>query len=551
LFKSGDVWREQLDFPSSGVAGDPIQIGSYGSGTAPIISGADLVPSNLWKQCTGCSATIWEASVKTQPHVVLFNGAKGKKQSSISQLSSAMEWFWSGGLLYVWASGNPGLMYFSPGVEAGARQLGIGFFGISYVTVQNLQFVGVNGLPTNGAIYAQALQATGQSSHDLDFNRVTVRNSAADGIHFEDCNNCIVENSTVSGMDRAGIMLVNNHPQFPVTCGATLANTVSYNHFDGISTYGCAIGGQCEGTILPQGLFLSGLIISHNSVYENGAGIYIRWTNYSSVTANSSYKNADTTLRGEGYGIGAEASSHNTFQKNLLYSNRTRGIELSSDSGAGTTLTGSSYNTIQYNAIHDDGDHGAFTNGAPTQANHFLYNLVWNHPNGECFIANGTGHVVYGNTCWNSSTGVDLYTSGSSPTTANIAIKNNIFAKNLNRAVHIEGGVTLSSLTFDYNDYEEATSTPFLLLSQAEDLKTWQSKGFDVHSLMDNPLFVNSIPSAPSDFALQSASPLAARGTNLGARFAKGLDALSSWPGGVRTGGQGTAWSMGAFTQKP
>ena len=91
LFKSGDVWREQLDFPSSGVAGDPIQIGSYGSGTAPIISGADLVPSNLWKQCTGCSATIWEASVKTQPHVVLFNGAKGKKQSSISQLSSAME----------------------------------------------------------------------------------------------------------------------------------------------------------------------------------------------------------------------------------------------------------------------------------------------------------------------------------------------------------------------------------------------------------------------------------------------------------------------------
>src|SRR5262249_10878242 len=161
-------------------------------------------------------------------------------------------------------------------VEAGNRQLGMGFMGISYVTVRNLQFTGANGSPTNGAVYAHASTATGESSHDLNFYQVTAQNGAGDGIHLEDCNNCVVENSTVSGMARAGIMLVSNRPEFPVTAGATIGNTISGNHFDGISTFGCAIGQECLGSKLPKGEFFSGLVISHNTVHDNGAGIYIR-----------------------------------------------------------------------------------------------------------------------------------------------------------------------------------------------------------------------------------------------------------------------------------
>ena len=43
LFKSGELWREQLISPSSGTALNPITFGTYSTGSKPVISGADLV----------------------------------------------------------------------------------------------------------------------------------------------------------------------------------------------------------------------------------------------------------------------------------------------------------------------------------------------------------------------------------------------------------------------------------------------------------------------------------------------------------------------------
>lgn len=43
LFKKGCTWRETLTVPSSGAAGNVITFSSYGTGAAPIISGANLV----------------------------------------------------------------------------------------------------------------------------------------------------------------------------------------------------------------------------------------------------------------------------------------------------------------------------------------------------------------------------------------------------------------------------------------------------------------------------------------------------------------------------
>jgi parallel beta-helix repeat protein len=549
LFKRGEVWRDELDFPSSGRSGEPILIGAYGTGAAPVISGADVVPSGAWTRCSGCAANVWEAAVKTQPNIVIFGGAGGTKQGSEAAVAKAGDWFWSAGKLFVWAAGNPANAYRSPGVESGSRDLGLGLFAISFVSVEDLQFVAANGLPTQGAVFAGGLAGTGQTSHDLDFARLTVADGAADGIHLEDCNNCVVENSTVSGMARAGVMLTSSRPQAPVTAAAVLGNTVANNHFDGISIFGCAIGQKCEGAVLPAGQFFSGMIIAGNTAHDNGAGIYVRWTNHSSVTANVSFRNTDTSANGEGYGIGIEASSNNTIAKNLLYSNRTRGIELSNDGGVGTKATGASNNVVEYNAVHDNGDHGIFTNAAPTQSNQFLYNVVWNHPNGECFLANGVGHVFYGNTCWNSSTGIELYTSSDTPSTGGITVKNNIFAKNVVHSVHVDAGVTMGSVAFDYNAYEGGT-TPFMVNGQNDDVKEWQAKGFDVHGLFANPGFLNTSPAAAGDLAVLAGSAAAIGGTNLGARFAMGVGTGSAWPGAVKTSAQGTEWSMGAVMQK-
>src|SRR5262249_10913068 len=189
LLKRGGVWREQLNLPSSGQPGQPILVDAYGAGDAPVISGADLVPVAAWKACGACQRYVWAAPVAQQPNLVLFNGAPGKQETSLAKLSGATEWFWTGGVLYVWFTGNPGYSYTKPGVEAGSRPFGIGMFGISYVTVQNLHVVAANGKPSNGSVYAQA-SSSGKSSHNLSFHDLTVANGAGDGIHLEDCNAC-------------------------------------------------------------------------------------------------------------------------------------------------------------------------------------------------------------------------------------------------------------------------------------------------------------------------------------------------------------------------
>jgi parallel beta-helix repeat protein len=547
LFKRGDTWRELLFPASSGEAGNPIVIDAYGTGNAPTISGADLVRQASWTLCSSCQSNVWRATASSQPNVVAFNGVLGKLKTSIAALAASGDWHWASDVLYVWCSMNPGSYYTAPGVEAGSRILAVNLSGRAYVTLQNLKLTNANGIPTNAIVYAHT--QNGAPPRDLVLSSLIISNGAGDGIRLEDCNNCVVQGSNISGIASDGICLISFDTTYPITSSSVLGNTVTTSHHDGIATYGCAIGGNCQGVTFPSGIFLSGVIISGNTVHDNGEGIYLEWTTHSSVTSNTVYNNTDiTNPAAEGGGIELEASSNNTIQKNLVYSNRGNGIELSNDSGAGTTLTGASRNVIRYNAVHDNDEHGLFTNAAPTQSNQFLYNLVWNHVNGECIIANGVGHSFYGNTCWHNSTGIDLYTSSSTPATSNITVKNNIIADNIVRAVHIESGVTTSTLAFDHNDYDFGAGGEFLLYGTAYTFSGWQSAtSLDGHSFTASPDFVSSSPSTPVGFVLQSSSPNVGAGIALGSSFAAGLAPSSTWPSGVSTATQSSAWDIGAF----
>jgi parallel beta-helix repeat protein len=553
LFKRGGVWREQLTISAAGMPGSPVLFDAYGTGPAPLISGSDLLPVPVWTVCATCQQYVWTTPVKTQPNIVLFNGMNGRQQSSIANLDSATEWFWSNGVLYVWFTGNPGYSYRSPGVEVGSRSLGIGFFGASYVTVQNLAIAGANGKPSNAVVYAQPSFQLGRSTHDIALHRLAVSNGAGDGIHLEDCQNCIVEGNTVAGIARNGISLVSAHGNFPVTAAAILNNTVAGSGYDGIGTYGCAIGATCEGILEPAGLFLSGVLVCDNNVHDNGQGIYFRWTVHSTIQANSSYHNTNTALHGELEGIELEASSSNTIERNLAYANTMSGIELSSDRGAGAVVTGSSANVIIYNSVHDNGQHGLFTNAAPTSNNAFRYNVVWNHLNGECFLANGTGHQFYGNTCWNNSTGIDFYTSSTTPTTANIAVKNNIIAGSIHQSVKIEPGVSTSSLSFDHNDYYNPSSgLRFVWPGSSGDLTAWRSAfAYDLHSLNENPQFFSTSPVTAGQLVVLASSPTIGAGQFINVVSNTGLNGQSTWPSAVGLTPQGSTWNVGAFLTNP
>ena len=547
LFKRGRTWHELLEPPSSGEAGNPIVIDAYGSGAAPIVSGADLVPQNAWTLCSSCKSNVWRAAASTQPNIVMFNGSPGSRKTSISALVQAGDWYWDAGVLYTWCSMNPGSYYGSPGVEAGKRTLAADLSALSYLTIQNLRLTGANGIPTNAVVYAHSQNDI--QPHDLILQNLVVTNGAGHGVHLEDCNHCIVQGLNVTGMASDGIRLVSLSTSHPITSASIVGNTVSNNHHDGIATYGCAIGGDCQGITFPSGVFLSGISVSGNVVHDNGEGIYFEWTNHSSISSNTIYHNSDSAnSAAEGGGIELEAASYNTIQKNLVYTNRGNGVEMSNDAGAGATLTGASHNTIEYNAIHDNGAHGLFTNDAPSQSNLFQYNLVWNQVNGECFIANGFGHTFYGNTCWHNSTGIDLYTSPSTPVTGGITVKNNIIGDSIARAVRVESGVSLSTLVFDHNDYDFGAGEEFMLFDTVHNLAGWRSvSGQDTHSFIANPDFVSSTPSAPKDFVIQSGSPAIGSGAALGSSNVLGLAPGSAWPSAVTTATQFASWDVGAF----
>ena len=61
LLRRGSLWREQLNFPSSGSPDAPIAIDAYGEGERPLINGADLVDAASWTQSPGAGSQIWKA----------------------------------------------------------------------------------------------------------------------------------------------------------------------------------------------------------------------------------------------------------------------------------------------------------------------------------------------------------------------------------------------------------------------------------------------------------------------------------------------------------
>ena len=56
LFQDGGTWREQLTIPCGGSSGSPITFGTYGSGAAPIISGANVIANGSWTAVVGSVA---------------------------------------------------------------------------------------------------------------------------------------------------------------------------------------------------------------------------------------------------------------------------------------------------------------------------------------------------------------------------------------------------------------------------------------------------------------------------------------------------------------
>lgn len=553
LLSRGSVWHEQLTLSSSGSENSPITIDAYGAGDPPVLDEADLIPPNHWSKCTMCPAGIWQAAIAERTNVVIVASRKGNRKSALDGLKSPDDWFWDSGTLYLESSSDPSLQNADSTVEVGVRPSGIDLTGKSYVVVKSVEVKGANAIPfSEGAgIWARTVHLAGPTPSHIAISHVIVVDGAGDGIHLENSDASAIQESVVAFNDGSGIKIYGNNSKFLVTSGTIRANEVQHNRMDGINIYGCPPAERCRSVSYPDGVLVTGIKIIGNTVHDNGAGIYLHETNQSLVSGNTSYSNKDISSKGEGYCVGISGSSSNIIEKNECYDARLSAIELSIDTGS--PALGSSDNIIRYNDIHDDGTNGIFTNYVPSRDNQFLYNLIYNHPNGSCIMANYIGHKIYNNTCYNNRIGIHLYISSSTRDTGDITVKNNIIAKSIEHHVLVEPGVN-GRLDFSNNDYFPDSPAAFVWKGASLGFASWRSEThLDADSLIADPQFAASPPSKPGDFALRGNSPAVAKAQNLGGDFNLALSpSVLQWPGQVNLVEQSAnRWDIGALRHAP
>jgi parallel beta-helix repeat protein len=529
----------------------PITLDAYGEGSLPEISGADLAPPEGWTACQSCGANIWQSTVVAQPNVILLDGIKAAKRLTSGDLKSPGDWNWSNGTLYIYAADQPARAFPKRGVEIGTRPIGINLTGIAYVTIRNLRVSGANAAPyaLGSNIWGIAAGRKGPAPRGLRIERNEIINSAGDGIHLEGVQESVIDSNLVANNENVGIEIYRSVEPFPVADVTVSNNEVHHNHFIGINMAGCPAGESCRTVRNEMQLTVTKVKIIGNRSYANGAGIYLHQTTDSLVSGNISHDNTDTTRRGEGYGVGLSGSSNNIVEHNECYGATHAGIELSID--ISKPAVGSSNNTIRYNIVHDNGSNGLMTDYMPSQGNRFVYNLVFNHPNGSCIFANNKGHLFANNTCVNNRNGIYLYVSKTTPETGDITVKNNIIANSGKYHFVVEKGVQ-GPIISDSNEYFPDDGNTFNWKDSVTNFAGWKrASGGDARSIVADPRLRAQIPQRAEDFALRGDSPAIGRGENLGPELGEALTVQTGPRGGLHTTKQSAKWDLGAVQHNP
>ncbi len=190
------------------------------------------------------------------------------------------------------------------------------------------------------------------------------------------------------------------------------------------------------------------------------------------------------------------------------------------------------------------------TNNMTNSSGGVSYNIVKN-PVATAGVVKGMNNVSYYNNTFYSSLSspwrglVDIYTNTditpSSPATG-AKIKNNIFYtvnQIYNIAIHDAG--CLPGFESDYNVFYCESGTPvFNYLESKKTFAQWQALGYDKHSTVINPNFINTVDFVPAsrlDY-----------GTDLGTAWQTGLSTSAGWVPGTSpsTANQNGTWQAGA-----
>lgn len=200
--KRGEVWRETLDVPSSGEAGNPITFSAYGDGDSPKIKGT---ASGLNWSPFPYKPNVWIAPLETQtvPYC-LFDGIAGNLKEQIWQVSWPRDFLFGSNLLSVFSFRSPALFYDSvePAILADC------------IRINGKQNVRIEGLTceryyTHGVVVDNGSQNITIDSCDFDALYPYDNSMFTTGVYINDSAGVTINDSDIF-MNTAGIVSSGN-----------------------------------------------------------------------------------------------------------------------------------------------------------------------------------------------------------------------------------------------------------------------------------------------------------------------------------------------------
>jgi hypothetical protein len=492
LFQRTCTWREELVPPSSGSSGSPITFGAYGTGTAPIIDGSDLL-SVSW---TPVSGNLWRATLGTQPLIAFFDGVPGTKVGSEANITAPGDWWWNADTLYVYSTSNPSSAFTDPGIEAGARQYAVIQYQVQYLSFSNLHLTKAN-------YYGIQLTA------NVTVDDITADYNGTSGILAWESpdaigNGITVENSTIAYNGGSGLNYgyVNNM--------LIQGNDVHHNCWNPSNAYSRGLDGGALGT--------TNVTVQYNNVHENG-------------NAQTGSPGAGITCDTCGSGI--------VFRYNASWGNNGRGISLDADNNAQVY-----YNVAWNNAV---GGISVFADANTSMKGHQIYNntLYGNSMFGMLVEGPTAGSALGGCTNNTITNNIVVDTAGGPNLEAFNGCENPGADGSGNVYTHNDFGLAAS------NFIEWGAETYYSGYTPWETAPGNCGTPGCSHSVQANPQFVDA---AAVQFWLASGSPAIGTGLNLGSPYNIGILPESNWPSSVVTGDQnayGGGWEIGAFIYVP
>lgn len=328
---------------------------------------------------------------------------------------------------------------------------------VNYIRIKDLV---IRNYPANGIAFINDKDQTGQGSHHILVENLTIHNNGGAGIWIE-----------------GGVGSATTHD-------IILRNNTVYNN----GNHGIKFDGDVAGFIDREHIHDS--IIENNIVYgsgqvNEGIGIHVSTGHYNITVRNN------TVYNNKHQGLVAHEVWDSIYEKNDVYSN---GIGLDSE-GGGIAIWRSKNITISGNKVHDNvagtGRGIELWNnldGSPT-AHTVVNNIIFNNSSYGIDVAAGSisGVKVYHNTIVSNQTGIRLSATNSSGHT----VRNNIIYQNTTQISQGNGN------TFDYNLYY-----PDVFFNE---------KG--ANSIYEDPMFVDA---EGNDFHLDLDSPAVDSSANVG-----------------------------------